>query len=971
MMAQAPMQHSPRRARAGWPAILVASSALMLFVALCGIASPARATDGRFGAPQFLGEGFSLPSGIAFDPIRRRVFVALAGSNEIRYASLPDALRGGEWRAMGASVDRRDPTALAQPQGVAVDPAGNVYVADTFHDRARLYRYQGPTDDYAIDEAFAAGTTTRVGGVAIDRPRDVAVGPDGSVYLLDSGNRRVLRASGPDAREWLVHHQGSDWSEARGLAVADSGDVYVADTGNHRIVRIGADGHETSHGRFGRDRGAFRYPNDVAIAPDGRIYVADTHNHRIALFDAAFNYDRSLGQAPLLRNPETLALGPGDMVFIADVERTEVLAYLGPGSPPQFDGYLRDDVADTGAEPSSAMTAYESPDIVVRRQPDIDIRRAQAEGLEAYGSEPAVSGSESFLYFAANNRGPRPLPPGALRIYTSAVDAAAPLHDFPAQWRTSDTSPLAAGSAHPGPGNLVRLPEIGPPDPRPARSVVGPLRWLPGTTTSACDDRLFVMARHVNADDPIVVESSNGLEQALASNDIAVLQVPFVDASCIPGRDRYEGNDEIRSAPPVTERWSHLHARCPLVDARRSGDRYPDAPCEGIFEDGATPRGAEEIWELDISDLSLSAPRDADFLRIALPDLRDPAYRVDDINPARIRETYAGLPGYEPAVMPECGAVQRRDIGPAGLDNTVWVGTTTTFVVDVIPEGPPESTIAPRPVQIAGEQLHAYAREADRLLRDAPLFAGEGLRRRIACPRTLHGLDEIMVSFGEREGAGGSPGARALLSTGGYRIAVRYVSSIERGIPAWAGDPGLAGPIGHLDCHGDRSFSGAGGGASGGLPDSFTGLPFPMCGSAGIDRYGFIERHPALPTPACIADGPGCFSTLLFHWPKTSAPFDIAFAATRELTISVIDADAKSRAEARLSPNMPPGRMPEFGGVDLAAMQPAGVPAAGRIRIEQFPEGYYGLRIEGAPSDLALSFEPVPAPDVGTEANIR
>ncbi len=937
----------------------------LITVLLLSSVSTVFAIDREYGVPQFMGEDFLIPSSIAYDEVRDRVFVLLAGSHEIRYVSLTDALASGPWHTLGRNADRLHATALVEPQGIAVDPAGNVFVADTFNNKARLYRYSADSDSYSLDTNFTIDTLTSVAGVAIDRPRDIATGNDGAVYLLDSGNQRILRASDANARSWTVHYRDAGLSHAHGLAVGPSGDIYIADTDNHRIVIRRNDGSVESFGRFGSDRNGLRYPNDVAIDNDGRIYVADTHNHRISIYDASGRYSRSLGRSPLNRNSESLAVGSDRKLFIADSERSDVIAYLGPGYVPQFDGYLRDNEADTGVEPSTVPDVLASPDILVRLHPDVDLERAHSEGLASYGSEAAIPGGEYFLYFSVNNLGPKSLPPGGVRVYTSPIDNEAPYYQFPDEWRNNETFSVLRGVTTTENENLLPLSEVAPPETGGlSRAVLGPLAWRPSGSTTECDSNILVMARHVSLHDPIIVGTNNGLEQARESNDVAVLRVPFVGPDCIPRPDRYETNDELATAVEPTESWQHLHARCPYAQTRRSGDPYPDTRCEGIFEDGVAPRFAEEIWTRDITDLSLHGTGDVDFFRIELPEIADPAYMDNDINPAHIRARFAGRPDYEPAVMPECGAVQRVDPGPVGANRNVWVNISTELVLEVVPEGPPDNDVSPRPVTTDGEQIHAYVENDGRIARDPEIFTGSALRKRITCPQDVHNLYEIVFSFGERENPDGSPSPRELLATGGYKLSASYVSTIERGTPEWAQDPGVTG---RLNCSGVRPFSGSGGHFPFGidivgLPGNFGSPLFPLCGISDFDRFGFFERHPRVPTPNCIADGPGCFSTYFFYWPEGNVPFDMAFAAERELLISLIDKNGDILTETQLSPNSPPAFMKEFKGVDLSSLRTLknseGL-LGGTLRIDQLTEGYYGLKIEGVPSDFALSFMPI------------
>jgi hypothetical protein len=116
------------------------------------------------------------------------------------------------------------------------------------------------------------------------------VAPDGSVYVLDSGNDRIQKftAGGQFAAKWGSY--GSDdgqFAYPAGIAVAPDGSVYVVDWGNDRIQRFTADGQFVNKwGSYGSDSGQFAYPADVAVAPDGSVYVLDSDNNRIQKFTA-------------------------------------------------------------------------------------------------------------------------------------------------------------------------------------------------------------------------------------------------------------------------------------------------------------------------------------------------------------------------------------------------------------------------------------------------------------------------------------------------------------------------------------------------------------------------------------------------------------------------------------------------------------------------------------------------------------
>ncbi len=191
-------------------------------------------------------------------------------------------------------------------------------------------------DPYAagIISLEADKVITVLDGTTLSYPRDIAIAPDGSLYVADAGNHRIvhLDSGGAFIKAWGGYANVLDgpapeglFNEPWGVAVSQDGFVYVADTWNHRIQKFTMDGEFISlWDTFGTAElpDGFWGPRGVAIDSMGHVFVTDTGKQRVVVFDSNGNYITQFGgigfQAGQMDEPVGIAVNDLGLVFIAD-----------------------------------------------------------------------------------------------------------------------------------------------------------------------------------------------------------------------------------------------------------------------------------------------------------------------------------------------------------------------------------------------------------------------------------------------------------------------------------------------------------------------------------------------------------------------------------------------------------------------------------------------------------------------------
>lgn len=313
--------------------------------------------------PPFSLGGWSIDVHHTFDPMNQVLYLGDGNSREVSRLCLTIVAGRG---SAGYSGDNGPAVEaeLYQPRGIAVGPDGSLYIADTSNhcirkkDRSGVittvvgHGFPKPPAGYSGDGGEAIYAQLRT-------PTDVALGPDGSLYIADNGNHCIRRV-GPDGIITTVAGIGGMFSSGysgdggpatdaelyspTSIDVGPDGSLYIADSSNHCIRKVDPAGIITTVAGKGPDDYGFSgdggpardalltYPDGIALAPDGSLFFTDNGKYvrRIGTdgiittvagdvnSGAGYSGDGGPAIEAQLNDPTALAFGPDGSLYIVD-----------------------------------------------------------------------------------------------------------------------------------------------------------------------------------------------------------------------------------------------------------------------------------------------------------------------------------------------------------------------------------------------------------------------------------------------------------------------------------------------------------------------------------------------------------------------------------------------------------------------------------------------------------------------------
>lgn len=295
--------------------IFTTSGAFVLEVSSSGAVST---LAGSGGSAYFGGDGgpatsarLNGPSGIAVDASGNWYFADTA-NNRIRIVTAAGEIStiAGTGTA-GSSGDNGAALAaeLNSPQGIAIDSAGNLYIADSGNNEVRKITPGGAISTVASQ---------------LNNPLSVAVDGQGSVYIADSGDNQIVQVNSAGSTSTFAKLAG-----VLAVAVDASGNLVAADAS--QLWKIAANGTATSIAT------GLTTPGGLTFAPDGTLFIADTGANVVRELSTAgtlsaiagngtagFSGDAGLALEAELSAPSGIAIGANGLLLVADTANNRI-----------------------------------------------------------------------------------------------------------------------------------------------------------------------------------------------------------------------------------------------------------------------------------------------------------------------------------------------------------------------------------------------------------------------------------------------------------------------------------------------------------------------------------------------------------------------------------------------------------------------------------------------------------------------
>jgi sugar lactone lactonase YvrE len=316
-----------------------------------------------------------LPSAVVFDA-SGNLYFAETGNHVIRKVDTTGhitTIAGTGTQGFSGDAGPATAATLDSPQGLALDSANNLYLADTHNHRIRRIDVATSiiTTIAGAGSPGFSGDNTLATAAQLNLPTALAIDSANNLYLADTGNHRIRKISDAGIITTIAGTGTQGFSgdagpasaaaidSPTGLALDSANNLYLADTHNHRIRRIDAATGiittiaGTGTPGFSGDTTAataatLALPHGLTIDAAGNLYLADTQNHRIRRIDAvtgiittaagdgtqAFSGDGGPATTASLNSPRNTAISPSTLLTLADTGNQRIRQLTAAPAPP-------------------------------------------------------------------------------------------------------------------------------------------------------------------------------------------------------------------------------------------------------------------------------------------------------------------------------------------------------------------------------------------------------------------------------------------------------------------------------------------------------------------------------------------------------------------------------------------------------------------------------------------------------------
>jgi len=289
------------------------------------------------------------PTGIAVDSAGN-LYIADTNNNRIRRVSngVIATVAGNGFSGFGGDNGLATSARLANPAAVAVDSAGNLYIADTYNNRIRRVSNGVIATVAGNGLSGFSGDNGPAVNAQMNRPYGLAVDSTGNLYIADTENQRIRKVSNGAIATIAGNGTagfsgdsgpaiGAMLATPIGIAVDLASDLYIVDRDNNRIRKVANGAITTAAGNgtpgFSGDNGPAanaQLSNPIGVAVDalGNLYIADSYNQRIrkvtdgAITTVAGGGTPICGNGPALScqfvDPFDIAVDSAGSLYISD-----------------------------------------------------------------------------------------------------------------------------------------------------------------------------------------------------------------------------------------------------------------------------------------------------------------------------------------------------------------------------------------------------------------------------------------------------------------------------------------------------------------------------------------------------------------------------------------------------------------------------------------------------------------------------